>query len=43
MISRAKDLFDRIIENGLKSIHDFIEDRKAEELFLDFKRSPHTL
>lgn len=39
MENRAKHLFDRITEKGLNAIHEFIEDRKSEELFLDFKRS----
>lgn len=36
---RAKDLFDRIVNEGLDAIRAFIETRKSEELFLDFKRS----
>jgi len=38
-MSRAEDLFDNILKNGEDAIDEFIETRKAEELFLDFKRS----
>ena len=37
--NRAKDLFERIVHEGIDAIHAFIETRKSEELFLDFKRS----
>ena len=36
---RAKDLFDRIVHEGLNAIQAYIQTRKSEELFLDFKRS----
>jgi len=38
-LSRAEDLYERIIKEGESAIDDFILQRKAEELFLDFKRS----
>lgn len=38
-MSRAQEIFDRINNEGMKAILGFIEDRKAEELFLDFKRA----
>lgn len=38
-MSRAEDLFHRILKEGERSIDDFIEQRVSEELFLDFKRS----
>jgi hypothetical protein len=38
-MSRAQDIFDRIINEGMAAITGFIDDRKAEELFLDFKRA----
>jgi hypothetical protein len=38
-MERSRDIYQRILENGKKAIEDFIADRKAEELFLDFKRS----
>jgi hypothetical protein len=38
-MSRAQDIFERIINQGVIAIENFIADRQAEELFLDFKRS----
>lgn len=38
-MSRAKYLFDLVKEKGEEAIDRFILERKAEELFLDFKRS----
>ena len=38
-MGRAEDLFDKIISDGEIAIDEFIASRKAEELFLDFKRS----
>jgi len=39
MKSRAKEILEKILENGESAIADFISDREAESLFLDFKRS----
>ncbi|MCG8056922.1 MAG: ATP-binding protein [Candidatus Thiodiazotropha endolucinida] len=38
-MERSLDLFQRIEEDGLSVIENFVENRKIEELFLDFKRS----
>lgn len=38
-MERAKELFEKIKNEGKSAIDDFILTRKAEELFLDFKRS----
>lgn len=38
-MDRCREIFERIIAGGKQAIEDFIADRKAEELFLDFKRS----
>lgn len=38
-MGRAEDLLARIAERGETAIDDLIEERKSEELFLDFKRS----
>lgn len=37
--NRARELFEQIRRDGEKAIDQFIDDKKAEELFLDFKRS----
>lgn len=39
IVSRAKEIFDKLVEDGLPGIQEFIDNRKSEELFLDFKRS----
>ncbi len=38
-MDRCKDIYDRIKSGGIQAIQEFIADRAAEELFLDFKRS----
>jgi hypothetical protein len=38
-MERAEEIFERITKQGMIAINGFIEDRKSEELFLDFKRS----
>jgi hypothetical protein len=38
-LGRAEDLFERISKGGESVIDALIDDRQAEELFLDFKRS----
>lgn len=38
-MERAKELFEKIKSEGKSAIEEFILTRKAEELFLDFKRS----
>lgn len=38
-MGRAEDLFERLSEGGETELDLLIEDRQAEELFLDFKRS----
>ena len=38
-MSRAEDIFNTIIDDGASAINEFILQRQAEELFLDFKRS----
>ena len=38
-MARAKEIYDRILNQGEDAINHFIETRKSEELFLDFKRS----
>lgn len=38
-MERAKELFERLKNQGRSGIEEFILTRKAEELFLDFKRS----
>ena len=38
-MGRAEDIFERIKKEGEAAIDEFILTRKAEELFLDFKRS----
>ncbi|HEY9069811.1 MAG TPA: ATP-binding protein [Candidatus Ozemobacteraceae bacterium] len=38
-ISRAREIFDKLVADGLAGIQEFIDNRKSEELFLDFKRS----
>lgn len=38
-MERAKELFERLKNQGMSGIEEFILTRKAEELFLDFKRS----
>jgi hypothetical protein len=39
MKTRAKEILKKILEKGESAISDFISDREAECLFLDFKRS----
>ncbi|MEY2490741.1 MAG: hypothetical protein QOC70_2683 [Verrucomicrobiota bacterium] len=39
MMNRAEDLFEKLIAGGEAAIDELIAGRKAEELFLDFKRS----
>lgn len=39
-MSRAKDIFERLRNQGLAALDDLIADREPESLFLDFKRSP---
>lgn len=39
MKSRPKEILESILKNGESAIDDFISDREAESLFLDFKRS----
>lgn len=36
---RAREIYNNLITNGVSSIQSYIANRKAEELFLDFKRS----
>lgn len=38
-MDRATDIFNKIVENGVKAIDDFIDNADSEELFLDFKQS----
>ena len=38
-MGRAEDIFEKIKKNGEDAINEFILSQKAEELFLDFKRS----
>lgn len=38
-MERAQELFERIKTQGKPAIEEFILTQKAEELFLDFKRS----
>ncbi len=38
-MERAKELFEKVKSDGKSAIEEFIFTRKAEELFLDFKRS----
>ncbi len=38
-VSRAREIFDKLVSEGLAGIQEFIDNRKSEELFLDFKRS----
>jgi hypothetical protein len=38
-MDRATDIFNNIVENGVKSIDEFIQNAESEELFLDFKES----
>lgn len=38
-MDRAQDLYKKVIASGEKAIDEFIETRRTEELFLDFKRS----
>lgn len=38
-MGRAEDLFERLKQGGETAIDELIEQRQAEELFLDFKRS----
>jgi len=38
-MNRAEELFEKIVANGEAAIYEFIANRAAEELFLDFKRS----
>lgn len=42
-MGRAEDLFKRIEEKGEEAINEFIQNRKSEELFLDFKISASEL
>jgi hypothetical protein len=37
--SRAEDLFTELIAGGESAIDQFVKDRRAEELFIDYKRS----
>ncbi len=39
IMERAEELFNKILAEGEIAIDNFILSRKAEELFLDFKRS----
>jgi hypothetical protein len=39
MRGRAKEILEKILQNGEAAIDGFIADREAESLFLDFKRS----
>ena len=38
-MSRAQDLFDRLVNGGEKEVLSFIDTPITEELFLDYKRS----
>lgn len=38
-MERALDIFQRITRDGFSAVEAFLADRKAEELFLEFKRS----
>ena len=38
-MERAKELYEKIKNEGISAIEEFILARKTEELFLDFKRS----
>lgn len=38
-MGRAEDLFEKIKDQGIAAIDEFIETRQSEELYLDFKRS----
>lgn len=38
-MERAQEIYERIVLRGEAAIDEFIRDRQAEELFLDFKRS----
>lgn len=38
-MGRAEDIYRRIVEGGVETIHGFVRDRESESLFLDFKRS----
>jgi len=38
-MDRCREIYDRIVTQGKSAIEGFIADRRAEELFLDFKRS----
>ena len=38
-MARSQDLFEKVRSAGEKAIDEFIQTRKSEELFLDFKRS----
>lgn len=42
-MERSQDLFKRIEESGEEAINEFINNRKSEELFLDFKLSASEL
>lgn len=41
-MSRAEDIYQRIIKTGEKAINDLILTQQSEELFLDFKRSANS-
>jgi hypothetical protein len=38
-MDRCREIYERIVTQGKAAIEGFIADRRAEELFLDFKRS----
>ncbi len=38
-MNRCQEIYDRIISKGRTTIAEFVADREAEDLFLDFKRS----
>lgn len=40
-MGRCDDIYNKICNEGIKAIEEFIESRKSEELFLDFKGAEH--
>lgn len=40
-MSRAQELFNRLRDRGCSALDELLDDREAESLFLDFKRSPN--
>ena len=41
-MSRAEDIFEKLVYSGEDALDEFIRERQTEELFLDFKQAAST-